>query len=207
MPCFNTPRITMRQFMKNEKPPQATAPAIKQAPKAATECSTCGGGETRTTGQESATPPAAEEGEKKPTIVMSGPFGAAVTEALNKSRAKTTAGMNASATAATESLVENVSANGQFYKPDLVLSRISKSVGMIPKADDAPTPLNMMIDVASKVDTMDFVIVHSIEAPVAQSVMPQKSIIHYPAEESTTPGLEGYAIEGVQMVVTLRKLK
>ena len=132
-----------------------------------------------------------------------GPLGALVTEALNKTLKKSIAGMNVGA----ESIIEsNVQANGQIYRPDELMAKLSRSVGMVPATDNRATPVNTILDAVSRVNTVDFYVVQSVDAAVNQSVMSQKSIITAPVIDGAI-AIEGYAIEGVDMVVRLRKIK
>lgn len=185
--------------------------SIPDEPSAATECGACAKGKEATEdmmvvtkkdddNQESSSSDDDIEVKEGQTVVMSGPLGAAVTEALNKTLAKKTAGIG------NESL-SHVQANGQIFKPDEFVSRMRKSVGVVPATDDAPTVVNTMLDAASKVDEVDFVLVQSAEPPIESSQMCQKSFLFAPALARQEAGLEGYAVEQVQLVVKVRKVR
>jgi hypothetical protein len=201
----------MKSFMSSAL--QDTAPKNNGA----TECNTCDGGAVRTAGQESAEPAAApkeEAAKPAPTpeqkenavVVMQGPLGSVITEALNKSLSKKT---NQAAiqipTPGNESFAYNyVQANGQINDAPMFLEKISKSVGLVPKAGDEPTVINTLLDAVSKVDDVDFILVGKVEADPNPSKVPQKSIIHQVGVDGTVAN-EELAIESVQVVVTYSK--
>lgn len=203
----------MRQFMSNTNPPAAPKPAIKKD-QVGEECSGCGGPSgVREAGQEDLSPAQSEtKGEetsssndptKETVMAGKGPLGALVTEALNKMLRKTDAGVNIG----NETIIENnVQANGQIYRPDELLAKLSRSVGMVPATDNRPTPVNTILDAVSRVDAVDFYVVRSVEPAVNQAVMAQKSILTAPAIDGNA-SLEGYAVEGVEVVVRLCKIK
>lgn len=184
----------------------------------ATECNTCNGGAVRTAGQESAQPAAqkeaAAEKQAAPTqeqkenavVVMQGPLGSVITEALNKSLSKKTSQAAIQVpTSANESIVESfVQANGQINQPKEFISRVSKSVGLVPRTDNKPTVVNTMLDAASKVDDIEFLVVEKVDADANSPQVPQKSIIQILGEDGN-PANEEIAIESVQVVVTYSK--
>lgn len=202
----------MRQFMSNLKPPAAPKPAIKKD-QPAEECAGCGGpsgvreagqediSQNTGSGEEDKTP--TQQEPKETVMAGKGPLGSLVTEALNKLMKKSNAGMNTG----NESIIENnVQANGQIYRPDELLAKMSRSVGMVPATDDRPTPVNTILDAVSRVDTVDFYVVQSVEPAVNQAAMSQKSILTAPVIDGDM-ALEGYAVEGVEVVVRLRRTK
>ena len=183
-------------------------------PKGATECNSCNGGAVTTTGQESteaatAAPaaPKQEELTEKNAVVMQGPLGTAITEALNKSLSKKA--LIAPVQAATESFINNVQANGQVKDTPTDpagVARISKAVGLVPATDDAPTTINTLLDCAAKVDDIEFIMVNKVEPDPSPATVPQKSILQIYGADGI-PANESIAIESVQVVVTYKKLK
>ena len=183
-------------------------------PKGATECNSCNGGAVTTTGQESteaatAAPavPKQEELTEKNAVVMQGPLGTAITEALNKSLSKKA--LIAPVQAATESFINNVQANGQVKDTPTDpagVARISKAVGLVPTTDDAPTTINTLLDCAAKVDDIEFIMVNKVESDPSPATVPQKSILQIYGADGI-PANESIAIESVQVVVTYKKLK
>lgn len=195
--------------------------------KDASECNSCNGGVVRTTGQESNTPAVStttsskdttstnvqptEDQAKKAVVVMQGPLGTAITEALNKSLSKSNNGSPvqvpqvANEALGNESFALNhVQANGQINNPKLFISKISKAVGLVPVISDEATTINTLIDCASKVDDIEFLMVNKVEPAASQPIVPQKSIIQaLPIEGQTA--LEEIAIESIQVVVTYSK--
>lgn len=182
----------------------------------ATECNSCDGGVVRTTGQESTVAaPGTPEAAKTPVpqganavVVMQGPLGTAITEALNKSLSKKvmTASVQVPA-AATESLsTEYVQANGQINNVPVFLSKISKAVGLVPATDDKSTAVNTLLDCASKVDDIEFIMVGKIEEDPSAPQVPQKSILHI-VNVDGTPTSGKIAIESIQVIVNYRKIK
>lgn len=192
----------MRQFMSNIKIPDSPAPAT---PASAAECNSCSSG-VKDAGEDilAVTPANAKEQEsqgEEETVVLSGPLGMAVTEALNKKFKKAVAGIKPGTEALHPILAE--------YEPDRSgqseqVSRMRKSVGMVPATDNSYNPVNVMLDAAAKVDEVDFVLVTSVEPPVASSQLATKSLLHAPGLRE---GMEGYAVESVQIVVKVRKTK
>lgn len=185
------------------------------APKGATECNSCNGGAVTTTGQESteaataapAAPKQEEQLTEKNAVVMQGPLGTAITEALNKSLSKKA--LVAPVQAATESFVNNVQANGMVKDTPTDpsgVSRISKAVGLVPATDDAPTTINTLLDCAAKVDDIEFIMVNKVESDPSADRVPQKSILQVYGADGT-PANESIAIESVQVIVTYKKLK
>lgn len=184
----------------------------------ATECNTCNGGAVRTAGQESAEPASAskEEAGTKPAptkeqkenavVVMQGPLGSVITEALNKSLSKKANQAPVQVpSSANESIVESfVQANGQINQPKEFISRVSKSVGLVPRTDNKPTVVNTMLDAASKVDDVEFLVVEKVDADPYSPQVSQKSIIQILGADGV-PGNEEIAIESVQVVVTYSK--
>ena len=184
------------------------------APQGATECNSCNGGAVTTTGQESTQAAAPAEAPKpeeqlteKNAVVMQGPLGTAITEALNKSLSKKA--LTAPVQAATESFVNNVQANGMVKDTPTDpsgVSRISKSVGLVPATDEAPTTINTLLDCASKVDDIEFIMVNKVESDPSPATVPQKSILQVYGADGA-PANESIAIESVQVVVTYKKIK
>lgn len=196
----------MKSFMSAAM--QDTKPA-----NGATECNTCDGGAVRTAGQESAEPaapqdkPAPTEAPKDtPVVVMQGPLGSVITEALNKSLSKKAmAPVQIPGTAATESFAHNhVSANGQIKDASMFLSSISKAVGLVPATGEEPTTINTLLDCASKVDDIEFIMVGHVESEPSTSQVPQKSVMHL-VNIDGVPANEEISIESVQVVVTYTK--
>lgn len=182
----------------------------------ATECNTCDGGAVRTAGQESAQPAATD---KKPdaapvaaqpegaVVVMQGPLGTAITEALNKSLSKKAAisPIQVPGTPATEAYgLDHVQANGQIKDPGTFITKVTKAVGLMPPVDNEPTAINTLLDAASKVNDIDFIMVGMVDTDPSAPFMPQKSIIHAVNADGCA-ALEEIAIESVQVVVTYRK--
>jgi hypothetical protein len=202
----------MKSFMsaalQNTEPTKSIKPAA--------ECSDCGntkatataGGLESTEQQAPATDKPAAPQQESAVVVMQGPLGTAITEALNKSLSKKNLSEPVQVPGvATESLTtEYVQANGQINNPTQLFAKISKAVGLVPAVDEKPTAINTMLDAASKVDDIDFIMVeHVDDANPSASVVPQKSTM-----QIMTPGqaaCESIAIESVQMVVTYRRLK
>lgn len=196
------------------------------APTGATECNTCNGGVVRTTGQESNGPTPAAPDNKQPqatsptqepssvpekekaVVVMQGPLGTAITEALNKSLAKSAVQSPIQLpTSANESFALNyVQANGQINNPKTFVAKVNKAVGLVPATDEAPTVINTLLDCASKVDDIEFIMVGKVDESPSESQVPQKSVIQAYNEDGT-PAMEEYAIESVQVVVTYRQLR
>lgn len=190
-----------------------------EAPKGATECNSCnGGGAVTTTGQESteaasaaaptAAPAAPQELTEKNAVVMQGPLGTAITEALNKSLSKKNIAAPVQG-AGVESYVDFVHANGMVKDtpPEPAgVSRISKSVGLVPATDVAPTAINTLLDAASKVDDIEFIMVNTVESNPSASRVPQKSILQC-LNKDGSPANESIAIESVQVIVNYKKIK
>lgn len=191
-------------------------------PNGATECNTCNGGAVRTAGQESveaapvapakeptAAPAQAQASAEKPenaVVVMQGPLGAAITEALNKSLSKK-ALVSPVQVPAVESLALNhVQANGQIQDVPTFLSKISKSVGLVPATDNEPTAINTLLDCASKVDDLEFIMVEKVEENPSASHVPQKRIVQLVGSNGGNY-VDQVAIESIQVVVNYRKLK
>lgn len=182
----------------------------------ATECNSCNGGAVRTTGQESVQAsepgkeqPATPEQKDAPVVVMQGPLGTAITEALNKSLSKKSlqAPVQIGGTAATESFaINHIQANGQINDVPNFIARISKSVGLVPAVDDEPTVVNTIIDAISKVDDVEFLMVGKVETDPSAPRMPEKTLIHV-TQSDGTPSLEEYAVESVQVIVNYRQRK
>lgn len=141
-------------------------------------------------------------------VVMQGPLGSVITEALNKSLSKAVLASPVQVpAAATESLTTQfVQANGQINNAPEFLNRISKSVGLVPATDEAPTAINTLLDCASKVDDIEFIMVGKVDSDPNPSQVPQKSILHIVNVDGTPRG-EQIAIESVQVVVNYRKIK
>jgi hypothetical protein len=139
-------------------------------------------------------------------VVMQGPLGSAITEALNKSLSKkAAAGAVQVPTAATESYSSDyVQANGQIKDPLTFVSKISKAVGLVPATDNESTAINTLLDCASKVDDIDFIMVGKVDTDPSTPFMPQKNIIHVMNADGTA-AMEEIAIESVQVVVTYSK--
>lgn len=147
--------------------------------------------------------------QEKAVVVMQGPLGSVITEALNKSLSKTALAspIQVPTTAATESLTtEFIQANGQINNASELLSRISKSVGLVPATDEAPTAINTLLDCASKVDDIEFLVVNKVDVDANASQVPQKSVMHLLGIDGVPSG-ERIAIESVQVVVNYRKIK
>ena len=182
------------------------------APKGATECNSSNGCAvtTTTTGPESAAAPAAVPQQEDPkvtentAVVMKGPLGSAITEALNKSLSKKS--MTAIVQVpATESYMQHIQANGQIKAPPAVV-KISKAVGMVPVIDEAPTTINTLLDCCAKVDDIEFIMVNVVESNPSPARVPQKSILQC-INANGTPSNESYAVESVQVIVNYKKLK
>lgn len=197
----------MSAALQDSKPTTSTKPG--------TECTGCADkGVTTTGGMESAEAKPAEQqvqqdtdtGKENAVVVMQGPLGAVITEALNKSlNKKNLAAPVQVPNVGTESLVtEYVQANGQINNAPEMFSRISKAVGLVPCTDEKPTVVNTMLDAASKVDDIDFIVVEEVESCPSAAQVPQKSVLHFVGDQ---PGLEGYAVEAVQMVVRIRRIE
>lgn len=186
---------------------QETEPKQNKPVKGATECNSCNGGAVHTAGQESVEA-AAPEAEKAPgpVVVMQGPLGTAITEALNKSLAKKTLQSPVQVPGiGTESFaINHVQANGQIADVGGFVSKITKSVGLVPATDSEPTTINTLIDCASKVDDIEFIMVNTVESAPSDSQVPQKSHINL-FGPGVTPGMEEIAIESVHVVVKYRK--
>lgn len=185
-------------------------------PKSATECNTCSGngsGAVRTAGQESAEPAPAQKQEpaqdqqkkENAVVVMQGPLGSVITEALNKelSKKSTTSPVQIP-TPGNEGYQDYVQANGQIKNPPELVARVTKAVGLVPKTDEAPTAINTLLDCASKVEDIDFIMVGKVESDPNPSQVPQKSILHI-VNVDGVPANEEIAIESVQVVVTYTK--
>lgn len=203
----------MKSFMSAAL--QNTEPTKSIKPSAGTECSDCDNvkATTTTNGMESteqaSQPAAAQPPKENAVVVMQGPLGTAITEALNKSLSKKNLEQPVQVpTAATESLTtEYVQANGQINNPTQLFSKISKAVGLVPCTDAAPTAINTMLDAVSKVDDLEFVMVEKVDdAQPSAAQVPQKSLIHILGVDGV-PGNESIAIESVQMVVKYRRVK
>lgn len=186
----------------NASSPEATK--VKEVAKA-TECGDCSTTPVRSSGQESGEAPAGEPGPEKQVVVMQGPLGTAITEALQKSLSKSAMAANVQVPgpAMEESSVNYIQANGQINNPNELVSRISKATGLVPAIDDRPTAINTMIDCASKVDDIEFIMVNKIDSSPSESRVPQKSMI-YPIDTMNSAN-ESLVIDKVQVVVTYRK--
>ncbi len=205
----------MKSFMSAALQNAEPTKTIKQRP--GTECSGCGDKAVTTTGQESVDQ-TQQPNEQKPAedpkakenavVVMQGPLGSAITEALNKTLSKKNLAqpIQIPGVGAESLTTEYVQANGQINNPQQLFSRISKAVGLVPATDDKPTAINTMLDAASKVDDIDFVMVETVETDPSAPVVPQKSHLHI-VGVSGQPGMEEIAIESVQMVVKYRKVR
>lgn len=188
-----------------------------KTPTGATECNTCNGGAVRTAGQES-TEPAVSEKESPQTqaqpqgenavVVMQGPLGSAITEALNKSLSKKAlvSPVQVPSAAMESHALQHVQANGQINNVPTFLSKISKSVGLVPATDNAPTAINTLLDCASKVDDLEFIMVGKVESDPSPSQVPQKSVMHIVGVDGV-PGTKTIAIESIQVVVNYRQLE
>lgn len=190
-----------------------------KTPNGATECNTCNGGAVRTAGQESteaAIPPAKEpnaapapapQAAENAVVVMQGPLGTAITEALNKTLSKKALVSPVQVpNVATESLaLQHVQANGQIKDVPTFLSKISKSVGLVPAVDNEPTAINTLLDCAAKVDDLEFIMVEKVESDPSAPQVPQKSVVHIVGVDGA-PGDQKVAIESIQVVVNYRKL-
>ena len=203
----------MKSFMSAALQDTQPTQSVKNAP--AAECSDCGNAKASTTteGIESTDQqPSAEQQQaqkENAVVVMQGPLGSAITEALNKSLSKKTSTQPVQVPGVgTEDLTtEFVQANGQINNPTQLFSKISKAVGLVPMTDEKPTVVNTMLDAASKVDDMEFVLVEKVDdACPSASQVPQKSLIHIIGVDGV-PGNESIAVESVQMVVTYRRVK
>lgn len=186
-----------------------TVPPSKPAA-ASTECNSCNGGAVRTTGQESTDTPAAvvpTPEANQPVVVMQGPLGVAITEALNITQSKKNLGSPVQVpSVGNESFpINHIQANGQIADVNGFVSRITKSVGLVPAIDNEPTTINTLIDCASKVDDIEFIMVNTVESEPSQARVPQKSYAEIMAPGAGNPALEEIAIESVQVVVKYRK--
>lgn len=180
----------------------------------ATECNTCSGGAVRAAGQESVEPSGTtEKTEQQPVtenkdqvVVMQGPLGTAITEALQKSLSKKAlqSSVQVPGVAMEDHASDYIQANGQINNSSGFITRISKAVGLVPATDETPTAVNTLLDCASKVEDIEFILVNKIESSPSESSVPQKSMIHEISLPGR-PGLESLAIESVQVVVTYRK--
>lgn len=187
----------------NASAPEATK--VKEVGKA-TECGDCSTTPVRSSGQESGEAPSvAATAPEKQVVVMQGPLGTAITEALQKSLSKSAMAANVQVPgpAMEESSVNYIQANGQINNPNELVSRISKATGLVPAIDDRPTAINTMIDCASKVDDIEFILVNKIDSSPSESRVPQKSII-YPTDTFNEAN-ESLVVDKVQVVVTYRK--
>jgi hypothetical protein len=183
------------------------------APKGATESNTSNNGVV-TTGQEpstnttTSTPTSKQEAPKAAenvAVVMQGPLGTIITEALNKSLSKRSMAAVVQ-TPATETYSEHVQANGQIANTSHTSVKISKAVGMVPITDEAPTVINTLLDCCSKVDDVEFIMVNMIESDPSPPRVPQKSILHCINPNGSLAN-ESYAVESVQVIVNYKKLK
>lgn len=192
----------MKSFM-NASAPEATKvkPTVK-----ATECSDCSTTPVRSSGQESGeVPTSTATAPEKQVVVMQGPLGTAITQALQLSESKEAKAANVQVPgpAMEESSMNYIQANGQINNPDEFITRISKATGLVPAIDDKPTAINTLIDCASKVDDIEFIMVNKVDSSPSESRVPQKSMI-YPTD-TLNPANESLVIDKVQVVVTYRK--
>ena len=190
---------------------QETEKPQAKAPNGATECNSCNNGPVRTAGQESVDAPPPKDAapaakNENAVVVMQGPLGVAITEALNKSLSKKALeapvqvpgiGLEAHAN-------NYVQANGQITDPRALINKISKSVGLVPATDEEPTTINTLIDCASKVDDIEFIMVEQITPNPSVQQIPQKSYLHA-VNMDGVPANEQYAVESVQVIVNYRK--
>lgn len=178
----------------------------ESAKKPGTECSDCSTTPVRSSGQESGEAPATGEPLKEnQVVVMQGPLGTAITEALQKSLSKSAMAANVQVPgpAMEESSINYIQANGQINDPNGVITRVSKATGLVPAIDDRPTAINMLIDCASKVDDIEFIMVNKVDSSPSESRVPQKSLI-YPTDTLNAAN-ESLVVDKVQVVVTYRK--
>lgn len=152
----------------------------KNVVKAAAECDSCSGGAVRTAGQETEGSPSAvsevpraqvdptqpadagptNDGGEKSSIVLKGPAGYLMTEALNRvySFENSPAGIAGHAHVAVEDIanttnhidLDNLYANGMMDDPSRGVVRMTKAVGVVPMAGETPTALNTIIDAMGK---------------------------------------------------------
>lgn len=186
--------------------------------KPATECGgNCGSGAVKSTGQESiektgtdkeqagkATEPAASKPEQ--VVVMQGPLGTAITEALKKSLSKNAlmGNVQVPSVAMESNALEFVQANGQINNTPGFVTKLSRAVGMVPMVDNTPTAVNTLLDCASKVDDIEFILVNSMGTSPSEAIVPQKSLVQ-PIGGTDNPAMESLVIDSVQVVVTYRK--
>lgn len=205
----------MKSFMSAAL--QDTEPTKSVKP--GTECSDCGNtkptataGGLESTEQQPADDKAAAEQQQtqreNAVVVMQGPLGSAITEALNKTLSKKNISqpVQVPGIGTEDFTTEHVQANGMINNPTQTFSQISKAVGLVPCTDEKPTAINTMLDAASKVDDIEFIMVERVDdANPSAKVVPQKSELQimYPGNDAC----ESIAVESVQMVVTYRRIK
>lgn len=192
----------MKSFMSAQSP---NATKVAQA----TECGDCSTKAVKSSGQENIESAAAKpEGDAKAdqVVVMQGPLGTAITEALNKSQSKyaQSASVQIPNTGLESNLSEYVQANGQINNSEQFITRISKATGLVPSTDEKPTAVNTLLDCASRVEDIEFILVNKIESAPSQASVPQKSIIEA-YNGDTVVANESLIIDSVQVVVTYRK--
>lgn len=189
--------------------------------KGATECTSCGNEPVRTSGQESVeqtadntnaegVKPVAEQPPKEnQVVVMQGPLGSAITEALNKKLSKKALTSNVQVPGAAmedNSALDYIQANGQINNTLGFVTKLSKAVGLVPMTDEKPTAVNTLLDCARKVDDIEFILVNRMESSPSEAIVPQKSLIHEVVSGSDSAGLESLVVDSVQVVVTYRKV-
>lgn len=135
---------------------------------------------------------------------MQGPLGSVITEALNKSMSKKAMASPVQVPGNESFAVNYVQANGQINDAPTFISKISKAVGLVPATDSAPTVINTLLDCASKVDDIEFIMVGHVESEPSSAHVPQKSVMHL-VNVDGVPANEEVAIESVQVVVTYSK--
>lgn len=203
----------MQSFMS------ASTQTSQKVTKPATECGGgCDGKAVKSTGQESiektgkeqeGTTQATEPATNKPeqVVVMQGPLGTAITEALKKSLSKTALMGNVQVPgAALESnALEYVQANGQINNSNNFITKLSRAVGLVPMVDNTPTAVNTLLDCASKVDDIEFILVNRLESSPNESIVPEKALVQSINGGEAGAALESLVIDSVQVVVTYRK--
>lgn len=181
--------------------------AMKPAP--STECNSCSQGVVNS-GQETvevskpekegtvATPPTEEK--KEAVVVMQGPLGSVITEALNKTLNKR-AMMGTVNIPGTTSALEDlnaVQANGQIVTPEQFAS-VSKAVGIVPQAGSETTVINALLDCASRVDDIEFLAVKVVDPNPSTDRISEKSVTVIHGADGTKG--QRIAIESIQVIV------